>query len=208
MKNVCLVDFGYVIDSVGGAERVLVDLANGLALRGINVSVVACENKDGDPYYKLNDGVRFYNIHQDKELSLATRVCRKLLKIVRIDYRFSMNKRSIDRELKKIFIEEDVDIILNFFPHHLYYVLGNRPRSVPVIQMLHGSADWFHSYLKNINDFTIYNRINEVDVLQVLLPSYKKELQKELSVRIETIPNMVSKQPRCKYTKNSLSCKI
>ena len=60
MKSICLVDFGYVVNSVGGAERVLADLANNLYTRGYKITIIACEEKVGEPYYHINEGVKFF----------------------------------------------------------------------------------------------------------------------------------------------------
>lgn len=201
MIKVCLVNFGLVINSVGGAERVLANLANGLRKRGICISVVACEDKEGNLFYPLDKDVKFYNIHQNKEPFILNRVLRKILKLYKIDYKYIANKDSVDVALRSIFVKENVNVIINFFPQHLSYVLKNRPKDVAVIQMLHSSFDYLKNLLVSTNDIAYFNRINEVDVLQVLLPSYKEQVNKEFSVRTEVIPNIVPRLNRCIYGK-------
>ena len=201
MKSICLVDFGYVVNSVGGAERVLADLANSLDTRGYKITIVACEEKVGKPYYYINKGVKFYNISYSKELTLPVRILRKLFKIMRIDYGYIFNKRIINKRLSNIFKEEEVDLVINFFPADLCYVMANKPHNIPVIEMLHGSAKWLEKYLYSTKDISIENRIRDVDALHVLLPSYKEILKKRFNIRVEVIPNIVPKMPRCNYTK-------
>lgn len=48
----------------GGAERVLIDLANHLVSRGRNVIVACADGVTGFPFYRLNEGVRFVDIKE------------------------------------------------------------------------------------------------------------------------------------------------
>ena len=52
MKNICFINLGKVINSVGGAERVLAQLANCLASEGYSITIIACEKKEGLPFYE------------------------------------------------------------------------------------------------------------------------------------------------------------
>lgn len=46
----------------GGAERVLVDVANGLAERGHSISIISCDGKSVPTYYPLHDAVEAHRL--------------------------------------------------------------------------------------------------------------------------------------------------
>lgn len=203
MKHICLVNLGSVINSVGGAEKILVWLANSLRQKGYDVTIVVSEDKSGMPFYRLDNNVLFYNIGENTKLPYYKKLLRSFFKLIHFDYGFILNKDIINSKLKGIFVAKKVDVIINFFPEDLKYVLKNTKNTIRVIQMLHGSDKWL---LKRIvgkkRDVSILNRLNEVDCLQCLLDGYKKTLQKLIVAPISVIPNVVPKLPLCNYSKN------
>lgn len=55
--NIMLTDFWNVVNSSGGAEKVLCRMANELVDRGHEVTVVCSDPKSGNPFFYLSDGV-------------------------------------------------------------------------------------------------------------------------------------------------------
>jgi len=199
--NICLINFGQVINSVGGAEKVLVDLANGFVEKGNKVTIIVCENKNGFPYYKLNDNVNFINLRVEQKINFPLRVIRKICKLSNVDYGYFFNIDEIDCKLKYWLDKEKYDVLINFFPHHLNYILCNKPKNVPVVQMLHGSIDWLDRFSGMNKDKTIINRMQEVNCVQVLMQSYVSLLENRISVPVKFIPNIVPNMIESNYRK-------
>ena len=53
---------GRIINSTGGVEKVACNMANALAERGHEVTVLAFEDKDGKPFFSLRENVNFINL--------------------------------------------------------------------------------------------------------------------------------------------------
>lgn len=194
MKKICLINFGKVVNSTGGAEKVLCDFANEFCKRGYDITIICSENKEGKTYFNLDSRVKFVNLGINVDFNLFKRAVRKICRIFKFSYGFTLNDYDVDCALKNIAETESYDIIINFFPKDLMYVLKNFS-AIPKIQMLHGSADWL---MKDI-DITTVKNLNKVDVLQVLLPSYSKQLSFK---NVCVIPNVVKQEgKRAKYSK-------
>ena len=194
MKKICLINFGKVVNSTGGAEKVLCDFANEFSERGYDITIICSENKIGKTYFNLDSRVKFVNLGINVDFNLFKRAVRKICRIFKFSYGFTLNDYDVDCALKNIAETESYDIIINFFPKDLMYVLKNFS-AIPKIQMLHGSADWL---MKDI-DITTVKNLNKVDVLQVLLPSYSKQLSFK---NVCVIPNVVKQEgKRAKYSK-------
>ena len=83
--NICLIRFGAVVESEGGTEKVLCNMANEFANRGHNITIICCEKKQGKPFFELSDKVNFVNLNDTgKEIKgcVWLRVKRELLKAV------------------------------------------------------------------------------------------------------------------------------
>lgn len=195
--KMCLVNFGNVINSTGGAEKVLCDFANEMVRRGHNVVVVCSELKSGRPFFHLDNEVLFYNLGLNVNGTLFVRILRKIFTIINFDYKWYFNNKSVEKRLADVLNSNNPDIVINFFPKDLPYIVRVK-KNIPVIQMLHGSAKWFEN---NIS-ITIKNYLKQVEVLQVLLPSYAKELSYMNVKKICCIPNVVTKrEARVTYSK-------
>lgn len=191
MKTILLTDFSLVVNGMGGAERVLCNMANFLCDAGYGVVVVCSEKKEGKTFYELNGRVKFYNIGVDVEPNIVFKVIRKVLRRFKIDYGYIFNKDSIKNKLKNIIILEKPDIIINSFPIHLSYINAVKG-NIPVIQMLHSSSAWLKNEI--IKDSTILTELKKINVLQVLLPSYKADLINLGLNKLVCIPNAVKQE--------------
>lgn len=54
--------FGNFVNSSGGIEKVLCNMANAMNERGHEVTILGFENKKGDPFFPLNRNVKYYNL--------------------------------------------------------------------------------------------------------------------------------------------------
>lgn len=175
--NICLIRFGAVVESEGGTEKVLCNMANEFANRGHNITIICCEKKQGKPFFELSDKVNFVNLNDTgKEIKgcVWLRVKRELLKAV----------GKLDRtEKDKIFIESRYDndyiknrfnkIIKNIKPDiiiaydylavlFLKHIMKN---TMPTIAMLHNDAS---TYFNNDASKLQLKAYNAVDCIQLL----------------------------------------
>lgn len=187
MKKILLVNFGKVIESAGGAERVLCFLANGLNARGYDVQIVCSEDKVGRPFFNLDQKVKFINLGLNLKISICNRVIRKICSLLHIDYKTFFNNKEINKQFEAVVKEFQPDLIINFFPEHLFYIFSFN-HSIPVIEMLHSSSKWL---INSVNNVARYNMLQKVSVMQVLLPKYADDLQDLFKGKIEVISNVV-----------------
>lgn len=61
--RIFLFDFWNVVNSSGGAERVLSNMANELTKRDYDITVVCCDPKNGSMFFPLNEKVKFINLN-------------------------------------------------------------------------------------------------------------------------------------------------
>lgn len=73
--NIMLTDFWNVVNSSGGAEKVLCRMANELVDRGHEVTVVCSDPKSGNPFFYLSDKVNFVNLNAKDVLKKGHFTC-------------------------------------------------------------------------------------------------------------------------------------
>lgn len=60
--RILLTLFGNIINSSGGVEKVLCNMANAMLERGHEVFILGFENKKGEPFFRLDDNIKYYNL--------------------------------------------------------------------------------------------------------------------------------------------------
>ena len=66
--NLLLADLHKFVGYSGGIEHVLSRMAAAMKDRGYTVSVVMADEKSGDPFYPLPEGVKLYNLFKMEEM--------------------------------------------------------------------------------------------------------------------------------------------
>lgn len=176
---------GRIVGSTGGVEKVACNMANALADRGHDVTILAFENKEGIPFFPLKDDVKFLN------LGIGFKFNHTLFNLKHI----FMN-RAVKEKERLLFdcnqiaerVQEDIklispDIVVTFEKRSdvLFkkYIKGITP---PIITMFHFD---YKSILKNKSMHDIYE---QSDCIQVLtkndLINTKKIIKKPLVVLI------------------------
>lgn len=102
-----LTDFWNVVNSSGGAEKVLCRMANELVDRGHEVTVVCSDPKSGNPFFYLSDKVNFVNLNGKgcfEKGSFYLRIQREFFRILgTLDKDKMYIKTRFGRRIKKIF---------------------------------------------------------------------------------------------------------
>ena len=195
--KIVLFDFWNVINSTGGAEKVLCNMANELAKRGYDVSVIVCDPKKGRPFFYLADKVKFINLNGTGKFAkggLLLRIERELFRILGVLDKDKMYIKTrfdnhIKQNLQKLIDEIAPDILISFDPKSvmvLKYLLKN---TLPTIAMLHMEAKYF--FHKDISK-VLLDSYNAAKCIQVLIKNYiavaKQYCQ---NVSVVYIPNTV-----------------
>lgn len=199
--NIVLMRFGAVVESEGGTEKVLCNMANEFSKRGHNLTIICCEKKQGRPFFQLSDEVDFINLNDTgKEIKghVWLRIKREILKAVNkldrtekdkifIESRYDNNyiKSRFNRIIESV--KPDIIIAYDYLSVlFLKYIMKN---NLPTISMLH------HDPIAYFNDD--FSRVqveafNKVDCIQILIENRIDIVKKYCpKVMIKYIPNIV-----------------
>ncbi|MDR1383258.1 MAG: glycosyltransferase [Planctomycetaceae bacterium] len=193
---------GSVVNSAGGAEKVLCNMANEMTLRGHHVTILCNDTKQGLPFYPLLPEVKFINLggigRNKKQYPQFKKIIREITKPLRKTFLYSFFPDPIEklkfRELTSA-IHETIDpikpdVIVSYFLDD-HYIVTNvmEDKQIPLILTIHGNP--YVSILKESN-YKIHS-LKKGDYLQLLMPSYQKIINR-IFPRLKTIviPNVVN----------------
>ena len=199
--NICLMRFGAVVESEGGTEKVLCNMANEFVERGHNMSIICCEKKQGKPFFPLSDKVKFINLNDTgKEIKShpLLRVKREILKVCgkldkterdKIFIKSRYNNNYIKNRFTKIMNEMQPDIIIAYDYLAVLFLKYIMKNDLPTISMLHHDPIVYFN-----NDFSKIqvDAFNKVDCIQILIENRINVVKKFCpNVRVEYISNIV-----------------
>lgn len=155
---------GDIIGTTGGVEKVLCNMANAMAERGHDVTIMAFVNKEGKPFFALNDSVEFCNMGLGfKYKHLWTNITNLFRdKNTREFRRLMTDCRHIADRVDSFVSKLNPDIIVAFEQRSV--VLFNeyiKPKA-PVITMFHFN---YSQVLKNEKLHYIYKKSSCIQVL-------------------------------------------
>lgn len=196
--KIFLMDFWNVVNSTGGAEKVLCNMANEFVKRGHEICIVCCDPIDGIPFFYLDNRVKFINLNASGKYckgSIKLRAEREILRFLgkldkdKLYVKTRYDNKKVKETLKNIIQEFLPEIIITYDPRSLMCLEYLIKPNVPVIAMLHIPAE----NLFNISiSQTLLESFKNVSCIQVLV---KRDLQKveEFCPRVRTvyIPNVV-----------------
>lgn len=208
MKILLFMGNGSVVESAGGAEKVLCNMANAMTQRGHNVTIVCDDVKQGRPFYPLDSNVAFHNINcsgKKRKAPLIIRLVRKIINpiqklfgvrpvydIVR-DWHLSQSTKLLASTVTKF----QPDVVIPYFLSDAETLLHHDVKlDYPVILMLHGKPGL--EFLKHAKQPSTKNVLSRCAVMQVLMPSYKQTVDATQVVRTVVIPNAVPTVPDTK----------
>lgn len=204
--NICLMRFGAVINSEGGTEKVLCNMANEFVARGHNVSIICCEKKQGKPFFPLSDKVKFINLNDTgKEIKCHSllRVKREILKACgkldkterdKIFIKSRYDNNYIKNRFVKIINKIQPDIIIAYDYLVVLFLKYLMKNSLPTIAMLHNDTS---RYFNDNSSKLQISAFNLVDCIQIL-DKNKVNLVKTYCPNIPVIyiPNTIEKIKR------------
>lgn len=195
MKTICLIHTEKIVNRIGGAEKVLVDMANALSKRGFCVHILCYDNEPGNPFYKLNKNVHFHLcVDRLSKLILTAQkfICLPLPVNLRRKNRFILRMNHLSKFFKQKLENINPDVIIAFSPDLIYLLNKILKVHQPVISMLHSDPRFFISH-KNFIFYKTLFQPNK-DIIQVLLPSFVPLLQNQIpNINIVSIPNYIQR---------------
>ena len=183
--NLLLADLHKFVGYSGGIEHVLSRMAAAMKDRGYTVSVVMADEKSGDPFYPLPEGVKLYNLFKMEEMTeihagLFSKAAREIART------FS---KEAARNRKRVLELAKPHVIVSFREPTGRLLLEGLDTEIPVISMLHNDPDeiFLHSPEKE------KRALEKSRFIQVLMPSFIEKAEKYLDYdRFVHIPNSVN----------------
>ena len=172
-----------LVDSSGGAEKVLCNMANAFSRRGHSIAVVCNDPVLGRPFFPLDDTVAFHNLHCPRTKHPFHRKLRRAL-LKPLGDRFShpcfydpilkMKNCEIARKYLPLIEEFAPDVIVAFFYDDLKTLVDiDVCGQVPVILMHHGD----HKFLSRstLKKRHVRDALEKCHCLQFLIAEFRDQ---------------------------------
>ncbi len=193
MKSILIVDLATYIPqgTIGGVEIVIVNMAKVLAGAGYHVTVLnSIESSEQEALVNSNN-IDCVSMNMAAGTELRYKVLKRLVNVfgTTIPSRYYYNNRVLQK-VKALFNTEHFNLIISNRLDDLPLLLTANKAQLPLIQMLHGNPQWAMAYWHGLRK-GIGVSLKKVSLLQVLLPSYAKDMRQVYAGDICVIPNTV-----------------
>lgn len=201
--KILLANITTMVGVIGGVEKVFSNMANEFIKRGYEVRVVFSDNKEGKPYFELDERVQCYNLKHlvidgekydipDKKFPLSSKILREIIRPFNKNYAREMKENFLGNliadNLKRVLDKEEPDLIISHRALTTKYLMVDAKTNIPVISM-------FHDDPKDILETAttqVKKSLENSAYVQVLLPygvEYVKKFCSKANVII--IPNVI-----------------
>ena len=198
--RIALVTVGRFLESKGGAEKVLCNMANEFVKRGHEVGVFCCDKKTGKPGYELSEKVGICNIYSSSLKMKWLSIYRELYCL----FVFDKDKKKLIRAEKNIEIKSPLltkeigkfapDVIVTFQMESTRMLDSPEISKIPVVTMLHANP----SIIFDSKLFPLYKKsVEKSSYVQVLMPEFIEEAKQYIDANVICIPNIVPIYHRC-----------
>jgi len=186
----------------GGAERVLVDVANGLHRRGHDVSVLTYQVSNGPSFYPLDYGIRRFDGRQREgrshgvDLTSLSGVARRRRSVGIVTWLARYTPRMLrSRRMLRI---ADPDLVIAFLPSSFpYMTVAAVGTGIPVVASIH-NVPWRElggdpeRWDQNPVDISVRRwALRRCGAITVLLDSFREQLDTDLHAKTSVLPNPV-----------------
>ncbi len=207
--RIMLIDFFDVVESAGGMERVLCNMANEFIARGNTVSIICCDKKAGLPFYHLNKEVEFINLNGTGKLFYIKFMLKLQKEVIRLfgnldkenkeKFRLKFLYGSIFDKLKYIIKNLNPNIIISYDKDSLMVLKNFLNIESPVIAMMHNDANVFFN--ESISEFLL-SAYRKTSCIQILIKNNVEVVNKYCSnANVCWIPNSVHISEQKNYFK-------
>ena len=194
--RILVVNLTKMVDDSGGLAKVTCTFSNEMKRRGHTVGLVYSDEKIGNFYYPLDDGIPFYDIRHFQGQSIPypwyLKIKRELIRP------FNKRKaRTVNTDFAQKYLLENLqkvlditipEVIVAFQSASSKMLLCDLHTSIPVITMSHGDPeDYFHTYPE-----AELPALAKSAVCQVLLPSFAQHIKNHMpDVKTVVIGNAI-----------------
>lgn len=203
--KILLANITTMVGVIGGVEKVFSNMANEFIKRGYEVSVVFSDNKEGKPYFELDERVQCYNLKHlvidgqkydipDKKFPLSSKILREIIRPFNKNYAREMKENFLGNliadNLKRVLDKEKPDLIISHRALTTKYLMVDAKTNIPVISMFHDDPN---DILETATT-QVKKSIENSACVQVLLPYAVKYVEKYCNYfkeKIVIIPNAV-----------------
>lgn len=201
--KILLANITTMVGVIGGMEKVFSNMANEFIKRGYEVSVVFSDNKEGKPYFGLDEKVQCYNLKHlvidekkydipDKKFPLSSKILREIIRLFNKNYAREMKENFLGNliadNLKRVLDKEKPDLIISHRALTTKYLMVDAKTNIPVISM-------FHDDPKDILETAttqVKKSLENSAYVQVLLPYGVEYVKKFCSkANVIVIPNVI-----------------
>ena len=145
-----------MVGVIGGVEKVFSNMANEFIKRGYEVSVVFSDNKEGKPYFELDERVQCYNLKHlvidgekydipDKKFPLSSKILREIIRPFNKNYAREMKENFLGNliadNLKRVLDKEKPDLIISHRALTTKYLMVDAKTNIPVVSMFHDDPE-------------------------------------------------------------------
>lgn len=196
--RILLANFSKMVGDTGGLAKVNVAFANEMARRGHTVTTVYADDREGTPFFPLDECVRAYNLHhfrgQTTLFPKHYKIRREILRAFSQKCGRAVNNEFTEKYLlphvRTILTETQPAVVVCFQPASAKAFLSDLGIHTPVIVMAHGDTrDYFYNY----PDAEVAS-LRHAAVCQALLPAFAEPIRDYVAgfpVRVEVIGNVV-----------------
>lgn len=187
--KILLANITTMVGVIGGVEKVFSNMANEFIKRGYEVSVVFSDNKEGKPYFELDEKVQCYNLKHlvidgekydipDKKFPLSSKILREIIRPFNKNYAREMKENFLGNliadNLKRVLDKEKPDLIISHRVLTTKYLMVDAKTNIPVVSMFHDDPE----ITLNTATDQVKEAIEKSAFSQVLLPYGLKVLKK------------------------------
>lgn len=185
--NIVIAHFStYWVGMSGGVEKVVCALSNAMTERGHHVEILYIENREGDPYFPLDERVRTTNLLYKDGKQIISEILPAHLRAYReIARLFSKTKaREINARYKgKMYgkrirewfaAHDDIDLVISVSSMSAKYLMIDGACKVPMIEMIHEDPEIGFPRLSDLEK----KALSQAKAIQVLLPRDLKAVKK------------------------------
>lgn len=179
--KILLANITTMVGVIGGVEKVFSNMANEFIKRGYEVSVVFSDNKEGKPYFELDERVQCYNLKHlvidgekydipDKKFPLSSKILREIIRPFNKNYAREMKENFLGNliadNLKRVLDKEKPDLIISHRALTTKYLMVDAKTNIPVVSMFHDDPE----ITLNTATDQVKEAIEKSAFSQVLLP--------------------------------------
>jgi len=197
MKIALLMMHGRVHQHVGGAPRIFFDMANYFSQSGHQVLSIYSDENEGLPYYHADASVSLHNLALPKKFKgikkykLLREVLRAVDRFPGVNVKFNPVTLQWQKQAGEAIVASltdfKADVVIAYHVSDLVSLKYSGVTHPKTLVMCHTDPSRIYQNLAT------YERAawQQVDAIQVLLPSYRQALKRCVPTAIEVIGNMV-----------------